>query len=91
MNKSELINAVASKTALTKTKASEVIDTILESIKETLSSGDKVTLVGFGTFGVTKRNARKGHNPKTGASIDIPEKTVARFKAGTSLSESVNK
>ena len=90
MNKSDLVNSVAEKTGLTKTKSNEVINAITSSISESLSNGDKVTLVGFGTFTTSQRNARRGRNPKTGEVINIPAKTVARFKPGTGLSNSVN-
>lgn len=90
MNKADLVNLVSNKTGLTKVKSNEVINAITSSISESLSNGDKVTLVGFGTFTTSKRNARKGRNPKTGEVIDIPAKTVARFKPGTGLSNSVN-
>ena len=90
MNKSSLINAVAENTGLTKTKSNEVIDSIMHFIQKSLSKGDKVTLVGFGTFEVSKRQARKGRNPKTGQEIQIPAKKVARFRAGSALSSAVN-
>lgn len=90
MNKSDLINELASNTGLTKTKAGEVIDSITESMKTALSKGDKITIVGFGSFSPTKRKSRKGRNPKTGEVISIPEKTVVKFKSGSYLSESVN-
>ena len=90
MNKSDLINEVASATGLTKTKVSEVIDVITESMKNALSNGDKVILVGFGSFSPSKRKSRNGRNPKTGEVINIPEKTVVKFKTGSYLSEAVN-
>ena len=90
MNKADLVNSIAESTGLTKSKSTEVVDTIVESITKTLKKGDKVTLVGFGTFSTSKRKARKGRNPKTGAVINIAAKTVARFKAGSELSKSVN-
>lgn len=90
MNKADLVNEVANSTGLTKAKSGEVIDTIINSIQNSLKKGDNVTLVGFGTFGTSKRKARQGRNPKTGAVINIPGKTVAKFKAGSKLSESVN-
>ena len=90
MNKSDLINELASNTGLTKTKAGEVIDSLTESMKTALSKGDKVTLVGFGSFTSSKRKARKGRNPKTGSVISIPEKVVVKFRSGSYLSESVN-
>jgi DNA-binding protein HU-beta len=91
MNKAELVNEIANQTGLTKAKSSEVVDSIINSIQDTLKKGDKVTLVGFGTFGTAKRKARQGRNPKTGKVINIPSKTVAKFKAGAKLTESVNK
>lgn len=90
MNKSDLINQVSTATGLTKTKAGEVIDVITESMKNALSNGDKVTLVGFGSFAPSKRKSRKGRNPKTGQVISIPEKVVVKFKSGAYLSDSVN-
>jgi DNA-binding protein HU-beta len=90
MNKADLINSISEKTGLTKTKSNEMIDAFLSSVTESLSNGEKVTLVGFGTFTTSQRDARKGRNPKTGEVIDIPAKTVARFKAGSDLTKSVN-
>lgn len=90
MNKADLINKVSAKVELTKTKTSEVIDAVVESIKESLNAGEKVTLVGFGTFQTASRKERKGRNPKNGAEILIPAKTVAKFKPGSSLQSSVN-
>ena len=90
MNKADLVNEIAKETGLTKTKSSEVVDTIVETISNSLKKGEKVTLVGFVTFTTSKRSARKGRNPKTGAEINIPGKTVARFKAGSELTKTVN-
>jgi DNA-binding protein HU-beta len=90
MNKADLVNSIAEKAGLTKTKSNEVVDVIVSTISEALKSGDKVTLVGFGTFTTTQRDARKGRNPKTGETLDIPAKRVAKFKAGTELTKSVN-
>ena len=90
MNKADLVNSLAQKTGLTKTKSNEVIDAIVSSISEALKSGDKVTLVGFGTFTTTQRDARKGRNPKTGETLEIPAKRVAKFRAGTELTKTVN-
>lgn len=90
MNKADLVNEIAKETGLTKTKSSEVVDTIVETISNSLKKGEKVTLVGFGTFTTSKRSARKGRNPKTGEVINIPGKTVARFKAGSELTKTVN-
>ena len=90
MNKADLINQVAAATGLTKTKSGEVIDVITESMKNALVNGEKVTLVGFGTFSSSSRKERKGRNPQTGAVIDIPAKKVVKFKSGSYLADSVN-
>ena len=90
MNKADLINEIANSTGLTKTKAGEAINAMISAIETSLSNGNKVTLVGFGTWETSKRQARKGRNPLTGAEIDIPAKTVARFRAGSNLSKQVN-
>lgn len=90
MNKADLVNSISEQTGLTKTKSNQVVDAITSVIAETLSKGEKVTLVGFGTFTTTDRNARKGRNPKTGEVIDIPAKRVAKFKAGSELTKNVN-
>jgi DNA-binding protein HU-beta len=90
MNKAELVNSLAERTGLTKTKSNEVVDTLVSVISETLKDGDKVTLVGFGTFTTTQRDARKGRNPKTGETLEIPAKRVAKFKPGSELTKSVN-
>ena len=87
MNKSELVSAVAQKSGLTKVDAKKALDAVLESIDEELKDGGKVVLVGFGTFSVTERSARKGINPRTKEPIDIPAKKVVRFKAGSVLSD----
>lgn len=90
MNKADLVNSISEQTGLTKTKSNQVIDAITSVITETLSKGEKVTLVGFGTFTTTQRDARKGRNPKTGETIEIPAKKVAKFKAGSELTKNVN-
>jgi DNA-binding protein HU-beta len=90
MNKQELINVVSTKVDLTKTKTSEVIDAVVEAISASLISGEKVTLVGFGTFQTAGRKERKGRNPKNGAEILIPAKRIAKWKPGSSLQSSVN-
>ncbi len=90
MNKADLVNSIAEKTGLSKTKSNDVIDAFVGAVSESLAKGEKVTLVGFGTFTTSKRSARKGRNPKTGAVINIAGKTVARFKAGSELSKNVN-
>lgn len=89
MNKAELVDAIASEAKLTKASAAQALNATIEAISKALSKGDKVTLVGFGTFSVSKRAARKGRNPKTGAEIQIAAKKVAKFKAGSDLADSV--
>lgn len=90
MNKSELIAQVAEKTGLTKRAAGDSVEAVLSAIQEALKKGEKVTLVGFGTFEVRNRAARKGVNPATGATIEIPESRVPAFKAGKALKEAVS-
>lgn len=90
MNKADLVNQISEQAGLTKTKSNQVLDVITSVIAETLSKGEKVTLVGFGTFTTSERGARKGRNPKTGEVIEIPAKRVARFKAGSELTKNVN-
>ena len=90
MNKTDLVNAIAKQTGLSKVKSGEAVDAFVSAVSESLKKGDKVTLVGFGTFTTSKRGARKGRNPKTGAVINIPSKRVAKFKAGSELSKTVN-
>ncbi|HKM44647.1 MAG TPA: HU family DNA-binding protein [Dysgonamonadaceae bacterium] len=86
MNKSELVSAVAQKSGLTKVDAKKALDAVLESIGEELKNDGRVVLVGFGSFSVTERSARKGINPRTKEPIDIPAKKVVKFKAGSELS-----
>ncbi|HMW37995.1 MAG: HU family DNA-binding protein [Saprospiraceae bacterium] len=90
MNKADLIENVAKAAELTKVQASTALDTVLTSIEKSLKKGDKITLVGFGTFSVSVRKAREGRNPATGKKIKIPKKKVVRFKAGKALSEKLN-
>lgn len=89
MTKSDLVDSVASKTGLTKKDTARTIDAILETIKEQLKAGEKVQLVGFGSFEVKKREARVGRNPKTMEEIRIPARNVPVFRAGKELKESV--
>lgn len=89
MNKSELVEKLAKDAGITKTQANAALDSFTEAVTKTLKKGDKVTLVGFGTFSVTKRAARNGRNPKTGSVIKIKAKKVARFKAGKLLSSKI--
>ncbi|WP_185864998.1 HU family DNA-binding protein [Blattabacterium cuenoti] len=87
MNKTELINSIAEKTGITKIKAKNFTDAFIQTVIESLKKGDKVSLVGFGTFSVVERNPRNGINPKTGKKIYIPRKKVAKFKIGTELTK----
>lgn len=89
MTKEDLIDKVASGAGLSKANASRVLNTMLDSIKSALKKGQKVALVGFGNFSVSKRKARKGRNPRTGEVITIKATKVPRFKAGKSLKDSV--
>ncbi|MDZ4793143.1 MAG: HU family DNA-binding protein [Bacteroidota bacterium] len=85
MNKAELIAKVAEDTGITKTEANAALDSFVEAVTKTLKGGGKVTLVGFGTFSVSKRAARNGRNPQTGEVIKIKARKVAKFKAGKEL------
>jgi DNA-binding protein HU-beta len=91
MNKAELIESIANDAKMSKADASRALDATIGSISKTLKKGDKVSLVGFGTFAVTKRAARTGRNPQTGKAIQIKAKKVAKFKAGSELAATVNK
>ncbi|MDE0951685.1 MAG: HU family DNA-binding protein [Halioglobus sp.] len=90
MNKTELIDVIASAADLSKADAGRALDAVVDSITETLTKGDQVALVGFGTFSVKQRNARAGRNPQTGATIQIAASTVPSFKAGKALKDAVN-
>jgi DNA-binding protein HU-beta len=90
MNKADLVNSISEKTGLSKSKTNQVVDALVDSITESLKRGEKVTLVNFGTFNTSEREPRIGRNPKTGESIEIPAKRVARFKVGTGLSKNIN-
>lgn len=89
MNKAELIEAIASKAELTKADAKKALDAFIDTTSESLKSGDRVALVGFGSFSVAKRAARTGRNPKTGEEMQIPAKKVVKFKPGAELSKTV--
>lgn len=89
MNKSELVARVAEKTNLTKKAAGEAVEAVFESISDALAAGHKVTLVGFGTFEVRNRAARRGVNPATRQAIEIPASKMPAFKAGKSLKQRV--
>ncbi|MCH2217733.1 MAG: HU family DNA-binding protein [Flavobacteriales bacterium] len=90
MNKSDLIDAMASDAGISKAAAKSALESFMSSVTNTLKDGGKVALVGFGTFSVSKRSARSGRNPQTGAEITIAAKNVAKFKAGAGLSNAVN-
>ena len=90
MNKSELIAALADKTKLSKKDAEKVLDTFVDTVSDTLSKGEKVQLIGFGTFDVKNRPARTARNPRTGAEIKIAASKAPAFKAGKALKDKVN-
>lgn len=91
MNKTDLINAVAERAELSKKDAAKAVDAVFESITDALVEGDKVQLVGFGSFEVRNRSARKGRNPQTGEEIEIPATKNPAFKPGKQLKDAVNK
>jgi DNA-binding protein HU-beta len=90
MTKAELVEVMASKAELTKADAARALDAFQAAVTEALKKGEKVTLVGFGTFESKKRPARTGRNPQTGAEVKIPARKVVSFKAGSKLKEAVN-
>ena len=90
MNKAELIDAMATESGLTKADAKRALEGFVSATSGALKTGDKISLVGFGSFSVSKREARTGRNPQTGKEIKIAAKNVVRFKAGADLSSSVN-
>lgn len=90
MNKTELVDAIASSADITKTQANKALDAFLETVTETLKKGDKVILVGFGTFETRHRAARTGRNPRTKEELTIPASTAPVFKAGKKLKDAVN-
>ena len=90
MNKTELIEAIAAGAGLSKADAKKALDATVAAVKDTLVKGDKIQLVGFGTFSVAERPAREGRNTSTGATITIPAKKVAKFKAGAELADALN-
>jgi DNA-binding protein HU-beta len=89
MNKAQLIDAIASEANLTKADAKKALDAFINATSGALKSGDRVALVGFGSFAVSERNARTGRNPQTGKEITIPAKKVVKFKAGSELADAV--
>ena len=90
MSKQELVNFMAEQGGLSKKDAEAALSNFVDGVKNALKKGDSVTLVGFGTFSVSQRNARTGRNPQTGATIQIPARKVPVFKAGKGLKEVVN-
>jgi len=90
MNKTELIEKIAAGTGLTKADSKKALEATVSAIKEALVAGDKVALIGFGTFAVNERPAREGINPATKAKIKIAAKKVAKFKAGADLNDALN-
>lgn len=90
MTKAELVSAVAENAGLTKTDAEKAVKAFVDSISACLKSGDKLSLVGFGTFSTSKRAARKGQNPQTGKKIEIPASVTPKFKPGKALKDAVN-
>ena len=90
MNKSDLVAAMSAKTGKTKKESEEALEAFVASVTESLKKGDKVQLVGFGTFDVRKRSARKGRNPQTKEEIKIPASKAPVFKAGKALKDLVN-
>jgi len=91
MTKQELIDRIAMNADLSKASAARALDAALDAIKGALKKGQKVTLVGFGTFGTTKRKARKGRNPRTGQVINIPASRTPKFTSGKTLKDAVKK
>ncbi|HZV12944.1 MAG TPA: HU family DNA-binding protein [Candidatus Kapabacteria bacterium] len=89
MNKGELVGAIAKGTGLSKAASESALDNTIDAIKKSLKKGESVSLVGFGTFKVSKRSARTGRNPQTGATIKIPARKVPRFSAGKGLKDIV--
>jgi DNA-binding protein HU-beta len=91
MNKAELIDAIAADANISKAAAKKALDSFTSNVTGALKKNDRVSLVGFGTFSVSKRSAREGRNPQTGAKIKIKAKNVARFKPGAELGGAINK
>ncbi len=90
MSKQQLVEMIAEKAGLTKADASRALEATMESIQEALKKGEKVSLVGFGTFATSKREAREGRNPRTGETVKIAARTAVTFKAGSKLKDAVN-
>ncbi len=90
MNKAQLIDAIAGDSGLTKADAKKALDSFINVTSEALKGGDRISLIGFGSFSVSERSARTGRNPQTGKEIQIDAKKVVKFKAGSELSDAVN-
>ena len=90
MNKTELVSSIAAKAGLSKADSKKALDATIEAIAEALKAGDKIALIGFGTFSVAERPERQGINPATKAPITIAAKKVAKFKAGADLDKAIN-
>ncbi|MEE9364491.1 MAG: HU family DNA-binding protein [Cellulophaga sp.] len=90
MNKTELIDAMAADSGITKASAKKALESFLGNVEGSLNKGNRVSLVGFGSWSVSRRNAREGRNPQTGKTIQIAAKNVVKFKAGAELAKSVN-
>lgn len=90
MNKAELIGSIADRSGLSKADASKALDAFVSSVSDALAGGDRISLVGFGSWSVDERSARMGRNPRTGEEIQIAAKKVVKFKPGAGLSDAVN-
>jgi DNA-binding protein HU-beta len=91
VTKAELVSTIAEKAGITKAEAEKSVKALIDAVTESLKGGDKLSLVGFGTFSTSTRAARKGQNPQTGKKIDIPASVSPKFKAGKALKDAVNK
>ena len=91
MKKADLVEAIAKQTGLTKADANRALEATFEVITKALKKGERVPVAGFGTFNVSKRKAREGRNPQTGAKVKIPARKAVTFKAGAALKDAVNK
>ncbi|MFY9150788.1 MAG: HU family DNA-binding protein [Prolixibacteraceae bacterium] len=89
MNKAQLIDAIAEKANLTKADAKKALDAFVDATSDALKNGDRVALIGFGSFSVASRSARTGRNPQTGKTIEIAEKKVVKFKPGAELADTI--
>jgi len=90
MNKGDLINKIAESANLSKAQATDALNAVLDGVTDSLKNGDKVTLIGFGTFSLSHRKARSGRNPQTGETIQIAAKNVVKFKPGKEITDAVN-